>query len=148
MLLTYNQTAALKSTIFALCQHIFGALSTFFFIQFFPAIFCPFFLFTRLCNILSEVGTVLAHPPLPPSPFFKNISAMIFSIYARGSVFSIYNMLTKKIRIRKSSYEIIVDMIYRIELILLGKNKEFGKIHSETAHVLSDLLVAARAAKT
>ncbi len=73
---------------------------------------------------------------------------MIFSIYGRGSVFSIYKMLTKKIRIRKSSYEIIVDMIYRIELILLGKNKEFGKIQPETAHVLSDLLVAARAAKT
>jgi hypothetical protein len=91
---------------------------------------------------------VLAHPPCHPPPFFKNISAMIFSIYGRGSVFSIYKMLTKKIRIRKSSYEIIVDMIYRIELILLGKNKEFGKIQPETAHVLSDLLVAARAAKT
>jgi hypothetical protein len=57
-------------------------------------------------------------------------------------------MLTKKVRVRRSSYELITDLIYRLELILLGKKKEFGKIQPETAHVLSDLLVAARAAKT
>jgi len=49
MLLTYNQTAALKSTFFALCQHIFGALSTFFFIQFLPAFFELFF-FLKDCS--------------------------------------------------------------------------------------------------
>ena len=57
-------------------------------------------------------------------------------------------MLTKKIRIRKSSYEIILDLVYRLELILLGKNKEFGKLQPETAQALSDLLGAARTAKT
>ena len=57
-------------------------------------------------------------------------------------------MLTKKIRIRKSSYEILVDLIYRIELNLLGKKKEFGKLQPETAQALSDLLGAARTAKT
>ena len=57
-------------------------------------------------------------------------------------------MLTKKIRIRKSSYEIILDLVYRIELILLGKNKEFGKLQPETTQALSGLLSAARAAKT
>ena len=57
-------------------------------------------------------------------------------------------MLTKKIRIRQSSYEIILDLVYRIELILLGKNKEFGKLQPETTHALSGLLSAARAAKT
>jgi hypothetical protein len=56
-------------------------------------------------------------------------------------------MLTK-IRIRKSSYEIILDLVYRIELILLGKNKEFGKLQPETTQALSGLLSAARAAKT
>jgi hypothetical protein len=57
-------------------------------------------------------------------------------------------MLTKKIRIRKSSYEIILDLVFRIELILLGKNKEFGKLQPETTQSLSGLLSAARAAKT
>ena len=56
-------------------------------------------------------------------------------------------MLTK-IRIRKSSYEIILDLVFRIELILLGKNKEFGKLQPETTQALSGLLSAARAAKT
>lgn len=56
-------------------------------------------------------------------------------------------MLTKKIRIRKSSYEIILDLVYRVELILLGKNKEFGKLQPSTAEALSKLLSAARAAK-
>ncbi len=56
-------------------------------------------------------------------------------------------MLTKKIRIRKSSYEIILDLVYRVELILLGKNKEFGKLQPSTAEALSNLLSAARAAK-
>lgn len=56
-------------------------------------------------------------------------------------------MLTKKIRIRKSSYEIILDLVYRVELILLGKNKEFGKLQTSTAEALSNLLSAARAAK-
>ena len=56
-------------------------------------------------------------------------------------------MLTKKIRIRKSSYEILVDLIYRIELNLLGKKKEFGKLQPSTAEALSKLLSAARTAK-
>ena len=56
-------------------------------------------------------------------------------------------MLTKKIRIRKSSYEVLVDLIYGIELNLLGKKKEFGKLQPSTAAALSHLLSAARAAK-
>ena len=56
-------------------------------------------------------------------------------------------MMTRKIRIRKSSYEILVDLIYRIELNLLGKKKEFGKLQPSSAEALSNLLIAARAAK-
>jgi hypothetical protein len=88
------------------------------------------------------------HPPLGNMPpFFKNQICNLFSRYGMGSVFSIYKMLTKKIRIRKSSYEILVDLIYRIELNLLGKKKEFGKLQPSTAEALSNLLSAARAAK-
>lgn len=53
-----------------------------------------------------------------------------------------------RIRIRKSSYEILVDLIHRVQLNLLGKKKEFGKLQPETAKALSDLLAAARTAKT
>ncbi|MBM3456354.1 MAG: hypothetical protein FJX80_14660 [Bacteroidetes bacterium] len=56
-------------------------------------------------------------------------------------------MMTRRIRIRKSSYEILVDLIYRIELNLLGKKKEFGKLQPSTAEALSNLLIAARTAK-
>jgi hypothetical protein len=57
-------------------------------------------------------------------------------------------MISKKIRIRKHTYEILADIIYRIELNLLGKKKEFGKLQPSTAEALSNLLSAARAAKT
>jgi hypothetical protein len=56
-------------------------------------------------------------------------------------------MISKKIRIRKHTYEILADIIYRIELNLLGKKKEFGKLQPSTAKALSNLLSAARAAK-
>jgi len=56
-------------------------------------------------------------------------------------------MISKKIRIRKHTYEILADIIYRIELNLLGKKKEFGKLQPSTAEALSNLLSAARAAK-
>ena len=56
-------------------------------------------------------------------------------------------MLTKKVRVRRSSYELIIDLIYRIELNLLGKKKEFGKLQPSTAEALSNLLSAARTAK-
>jgi len=56
--------------------------------------------------------------------------------------------MTKKIRVRQNSYELIVDLIYRIELNLLGRKKEFGKLQPETTQALSGLLSAARAAKT
>ena len=51
-------------------------------------------------------------------------------------------------RVRKHTYELISELIYRVELILLGKKKEFGKLQPETAQALSDLLGAARTAKT
>lgn len=57
-------------------------------------------------------------------------------------------MLTKKVRVRRSSYELLTDLIYRIELNLLGKKKEFGRLQPETAQALSELLSAARTAKT
>jgi len=56
-------------------------------------------------------------------------------------------MLTKKVRVRRSSYELITDLIYRIELNLLGKKIEFGKLQPSTAEALSNLLSSARAAK-
>ncbi len=48
---------------------------------------------------------------------------------------------------RRASYELLTDLIYRIELNLLGKKKEFGKLQPSTAEALSNLLSAARAAK-
>lgn len=48
---------------------------------------------------------------------------------------------------RRNSYELITDLIYRIELNLLGKKKEFGKLQPSTAEALSNLLSAARTAK-
>jgi hypothetical protein len=56
-------------------------------------------------------------------------------------------MLTKKIRIRKHTYELLADLIFRLEINLLGKKNEFGKLQPSTAEALSNLLSAARAAK-
>lgn len=71
----------------------------------------------------------------------------MFTNTKRG-VISVYKMFKSKIRVRKHSYELIVEMIYRIEMNLLGKRKEFGRITSQLAGPLSNLLVAARHAKT
>jgi hypothetical protein len=56
-------------------------------------------------------------------------------------------MFKSRVRVRRNSYELITDLIYRIELNLLGKKKEFGKLQTSTAEALSNLLSAARAAK-
>ena len=56
-------------------------------------------------------------------------------------------MLTKTLRVRKHTYELLADLIFRIQLNLLGKKKEFGKLQPSTAEALSNLLSAARAAK-
>ena len=56
-------------------------------------------------------------------------------------------MLTKTLRVRKHTYELLADLIYRIQLNLLGKKKEFGKLQPSTAEALSNLLNAARTAK-
>ena len=56
-------------------------------------------------------------------------------------------MLTKALRVRKHTYELLADLIYRIQLNLLGKKKEFGKLQPSTAEALSNLLSAARTAK-
>ena len=56
--------------------------------------------------------------------------------------------MISRIRVRKHTYELITELIFRIELLLLGKKKEFGKLQPETAQALSDLLGAARTAKT
>ena len=56
-------------------------------------------------------------------------------------------MFNSRVRVRRSSYELLIDLIYRIELNLLGKKKEFGKLQPSTAEALSNLLSAARTAK-
>ena len=56
--------------------------------------------------------------------------------------------MNSRIRVRKHTYELITELIFRVELLLLGKKKEFGKLQPETAQALSDLLGAARTAKT
>ena len=56
--------------------------------------------------------------------------------------------MNARIRVRKHTYELITELIFRVELLLLGKKKEFGKLQPETAQALSDLLGAARTAKT
>jgi hypothetical protein len=57
-------------------------------------------------------------------------------------------MLTKKIRIRKHTYEVLVDLIYRLEINILKKKKEFGPLQPDTLQALNNLLCAARTAKT
>ena len=57
-------------------------------------------------------------------------------------------MLTKKIRIRKHTYEVLVDLIYRLEINILKKKKEFGPLQHDTLQALNNLLGAARTAKT
>ena len=52
-----------------------------------------------------------------------------------------------RLRVRKHTYELITELVYRVELILLGKKKEFGKLQPSTAEALSKLLSAARTAK-
>lgn len=56
-------------------------------------------------------------------------------------------MIKSKIRIRKHTYEVLVDLIFRLQNNLLGKKKEFGKIQPSTAEALSNLLSTARATK-
>jgi hypothetical protein len=56
-------------------------------------------------------------------------------------------MIKSKIRIRKHTYEVLVDLIFRLQKNLLGKKNEFGKLQPSTAEALSNLLSAARAAK-
>ena len=56
-------------------------------------------------------------------------------------------MLTKKIRIRKHTYEVLVDLIYRLEINILKKKKEFGPLQPDTLQALNNLLGAARTAK-
>jgi len=46
----------------------------------------------------------------------------------------------KKIRVRKSSYELFLEMAARIRLLLIGKNKEFGKLDKELMEYLQDAL--------
>jgi len=57
-------------------------------------------------------------------------------------------VINKKIRVRKSSYELITELIYRAELNLLNKKKEFGDLKPDTRSAISNLLSALRAAKT
>ena len=57
-------------------------------------------------------------------------------------------MLTKKIIIRKHTYEVLVDLIYRLEINILKKKKEFGPLQHDTLQALNNLLGAARTAKT
>jgi hypothetical protein len=56
-------------------------------------------------------------------------------------------MIKSKIRIRKHTYEVLVDLIFRLQKNLLEKKNEFGKLQPSTAEALSNLLSAARAAK-
>ena len=46
----------------------------------------------------------------------------------------------KKIRVRKSSYELFLEMATRIRLLLIGKNQEFGKLDKELMEYLQDAL--------
>jgi hypothetical protein len=57
-------------------------------------------------------------------------------------------VLTNKIRIRKNTYELISELIYRLEMILLNKKQEFGEINTQTRKSLSELLTCLRASKT
>ena len=55
--------------------------------------------------------------------------------------------MISRIRVRKHTYELITELIFRVELLLMGKKKEFGKLQPSTAEALSKLLSAARTAK-
>jgi hypothetical protein len=86
-----------------------------------------------------------------PPPFLKNIIVLFFLFIGRGCTLVIYMSklpIKTRVRVRKHTYELISELVYRVELILLGKKKEFGKLQPETTQALSGLLSAARAAKT
>lgn len=54
----------------------------------------------------------------------------------------------KKIRIRRSVYELLNEISYRIKLILLNKNNELGPLTPELQKSLSNLLSSLRDVKT
>lgn len=54
----------------------------------------------------------------------------------------------KKIRIRKSVYELLNEVSYRIKMILLKKNNEIGPLTPELQKSLSNLLTNLRDVKT
>ena len=56
--------------------------------------------------------------------------------------------MNSRIRVRKHTYELITELIFRVELLLLGKKKEFGPLQHDTLQALNNLLGAARTAKT
>jgi len=53
-----------------------------------------------------------------------------------------------KIRVRKHTFELLVELVYRLELNLLGKKSEFGDLKPDTRSAISNLLSASRIAKT
>lgn len=79
------------------------------------------------------------------SHFLEKSALVFYYIFDRGVYYQY--MFKSRVRVRRNSYELITDLIYRIELNLLGKKKEFGKLQPPTAEALSNLLTAARAAK-
>jgi len=56
--------------------------------------------------------------------------------------------IKSKIRVRKHSYEIINELIYRVKLNLLGSRSDFGDLDSKSTSALSNLLSALQSAKT
>jgi hypothetical protein len=55
---------------------------------------------------------------------------------------------SKKIRVRQHTYEVLNDLIYRLQINILKKKSEFGPLQPETTLALNHLLSAARTAKT
>lgn len=56
-------------------------------------------------------------------------------------------MLTKKIRIRTSLYELLLEHIYRVQTILLHKNKELGPLSDQLQRQLGTLFTALKDTK-
>jgi hypothetical protein len=112
-----------------------------FYLVFLPIIYCIVF------KPVSKCWHRPSPTPLPTPPHFLENYFVDFIIYWPG-VGVTYIYAHQKIRIRKHTYEVLVDLIYRLEINILKKKKEFGPLQHDTLQALNNLLGAARTAKT
>jgi hypothetical protein len=56
--------------------------------------------------------------------------------------------IKSRIRVRKHTFELITELLYRINLNLIGRKSEFGVLNQKSTVALSNLLSSLQSAKT